>query len=246
MYNMPDINEILEIQRPTQTVQKTGGLMRRETEKLRTEVAYDPTTSIVDHMRKYRQDVEDFSTTDALEEDAPPPNPVDSSYRPRPRSEGGGVESLTQQAADLLKDDSFDRKLAEMEEKYPGLTRQEIFRTIKGESAFNPTATNPSGATGLFQFMPAVAEELGTSTDQILKMSPAEQLDLYDKYLSRWGYTGDVSLGVMQAAPAFANASPSTIVYEEGSAAWRQNPGWRPRDGGDITVASINNYYRRQ
>lgn len=246
MYNMPDINAVLEFKAPTQDVQKMGGLMRRVAEKTQKNVAYDPSESIMSHMKKYRQDVEDFSTTDALEEDAPPPNPVEVSYRPRPRSEGGDVESLTNQAADLLKDDSFERKLTEMEEKYPGLTRQEIFRTIKGESAFNPSATNPSGATGLFQFMPAVAKELGTSTDKILKMSPAEQLDLYDKYLSRWDYTGEVSLGVMQAAPAFASAPPSTIVYEEGSAAWRQNPGWRPRGGGDITVASINNYYRRQ
>ena len=246
MYNMPDISKALEIQAPASPVQRTGGLMRREIEKLKTEVAYDPAESIIDHMKKYRQDVEDFSTTSALEEDAAPPNPVDNSYRPRPRSEGGDTQSLSEQAADLLRDEGFQKKLAEMEEKYPGLTRQELFRTIKGESAFNPTATNPSGASGLFQIMPAVAEELGTTRDEILRMSPAQQLDLYDKYLSRWDYTGEVSLGVMQAAPAYASASPTTVVYEEGSAAWRQNPGWRPRDGGDITVASINNYYRRQ
>lgn len=84
MYNMPDINAILEIQKPTQTVQKTGGLMRRETEKLRESMAYDPTTSIVDHMKKYRQDVEDFSTTGALEE----------AQRPVSRAEGLGVDAL--------------------------------------------------------------------------------------------------------------------------------------------------------
>lgn len=84
MYNMTDIRKMLEIPEPTQVVQKTGGLMRRETEKLRTEVAYDPTESIISHMKKYRQDVEDFSTTDALEE----------AQRPVSRAEGLGVGAL--------------------------------------------------------------------------------------------------------------------------------------------------------
>lgn len=84
MYNMPDINKVLEFQEPSQEVQKTGGLMRRAAEKIRTNVAYDPTESIVSHMRKYRQEVEDFSTTDALEE----------VQRPKSRAEGLGVDAL--------------------------------------------------------------------------------------------------------------------------------------------------------
>jgi hypothetical protein len=246
MYNMPDISAILDQPKEGRGIQRTQGLMSKVADEPTQARPQSPNDIIASHIQRYRQDVEDFSTTAALEEDAPPPNPVDTSYRPRRRDEGGDPQSLTQQASDLLMDEGFEAKLSEMQEKYPGLTRQELFRTIKGESAFNPTATNPNGATGLFQIMPQVAEELGTTTEQILKMSPAQQLDLYDRYLSRWGYTGEASLGVMQSAPAYANASPETVVYEEGSAAWRQNPGWRPRGGGDITVASINNYYRRQ
>jgi hypothetical protein len=245
MYNILDVRKTLDAPVAVKDVQRTSGLMRKTAEEI-SKRSPEPRDAILDRVRRYQQDVEDFSTTSALEEDAAPPNPVENSYRPRPRSEGGDTQSLSEQAADLLRDEGFQKKLAEMEEKYPGLTRQELFRTIKGESAFNPTATNPSGASGLFQIMPTVAKELGTTRDEILKMSPAQQLDLYDKYLSRWDYTGEVSLGVMQAAPAYASAPPTTVVYEEGSAAWRQNPGWRPREGGDITVASINNYYRRQ
>ena len=58
--------------------------MRRAAEKIRTNVAYDPTESIVSHMRKYRQEVEDFSTTDALQE----------AQRPVSRAEGLGVDAL--------------------------------------------------------------------------------------------------------------------------------------------------------
>ena len=44
---------------------------------------------------------------------------------------------------------------------------------------------------------------------------------------------------------AFANRSLSS-VYKSGSPAWKQNPGWRPTSGGDITVADMNNYYASQ
>lgn len=145
----------------------------------------------------------------------------------------------------LMEDPAFVQELERLQEKYPGLTRSEIFRTIQGESAFNPRAQNKdTNAAGLFQFIPSTAAELGYTTDDILSMEPAEQLRLYDKYLERWNYKGGNSLGIMQAAPAFANASEDTVVYKKGSKAWEQNPGWRPKSGGDITVASINAYYR--
>lgn len=171
---------------------------------------------------------------------------VTSATRPRSRDEGGDEETLRKQASDLLTDELFTSKLKEMKEKYPGLTEGELFRVIKGESAFNLTAKNPSGATGLFQFIPAAAKDLGVTVDQIEKMSAGEQLALYDKYLERWGYDGSISLGAMQAAPAFANKDPDTIIYKKGSAAWKQNPGWRDPESGHITLASIDNYYRRQ
>jgi hypothetical protein len=171
---------------------------------------------------------------------------VTTAPRPRSRDDGGDAEPLRMQASELLADEGFSTKLAEMKGKYPGLTEGEIFRVIKGESAFNLRAKNPSGATGLFQFIPSTAKELGVTTDQIAQMSAGEQLALYDKYLEKWGYDGSISLGAMQAAPAFAKRDPNTVVYKKGSAAWRQNPGWRTSEGGDITLASIDNYYRRQ
>ena len=204
-----------------------------------TPVSYNPAESILNHIKKYQESVtvEDGIDTQTVQE----------TPRPRTRGDGGDKLKISDQAKGLTSDEAFNQKLAEMEEKYPGLSRPEIFRVIKGESAFNPQAVNPdSGASGLFQFIPKVAKELGTSTDAIREMSPAEQLELYDQYLSKWGYSGKVSLGTMQAAPAFANADPDTVVYKKGSKAWEQNPGWRPQGGGDITVASIDNYYRRQ
>lgn len=148
--------------------------------------------------------------------------------------------------ASLENDAAFQAKLDEMIEKYPGLTREELYQIIQGESGFDTTATNPSGATGLFQFMPATAKELGYTTAEIQNMSASQQLQVYDEYLERWNYDGGNHLGVMQAAPAYASRSESHVAYRRGSAAWNQNPGWRPPGGGDITVGSINEYYRKQ
>lgn len=246
MYNITDIREQLNTLVPTVGKERRAGLMRKASLELKeeTESGYDPAEAIRNHIKRFRESAEtarEEPTPEAIDTQT-----VEEAPRPRSRDDGGDEFKISEQASGLTSDEAFNNKLVEMEQKYPGLTRSELFRVIKGESAFNPKAQNPSGASGLFQFIPSVAKELGTSTEAILEMSPAEQLDLYDKYLSRWDYEGQVSLGVMQAAPAFASATPDTVIYKKGSAAWKQNPGWRPAGGGDITVASIDNYYRRQ
>ena len=155
----------------------------------------------------------------------------------------------------LEDDPEFQAKLAEMEKKYPGqgFSKQKIYNTIKGESAFDTGARNKNtNASGLFQFtQPAlddINKKFGTNhTLQSVRSSSAtEQLGIYDQYLDRWNYNGSNELGIMQGAPAYANRSLSSVVYKSGSAAWKQNPGWRPTSGGDITVADMNNYYAKQ
>lgn len=158
---------------------------------------------------------------------------ADPNRQPDPRS-------IAQLEADPEWNGSMERILA----THPGLTRDELYRIIDGESGFDPTRTNGlgSGATGLFQFMPATARGLGTTTGEIQNMSPAQQLDLYSNYLSQNNYRGG-PLGIMQAAPSYAGRSGNTVVYPMGSRAWQQNPVWRTSGGGPITVDSINAYY---
>jgi hypothetical protein len=178
----------------------------------------------------------------------------DGTPLPRPTTDPGGEDSFDpsgysatdQTSIDELENDSaWQAKITEMEAKYPGLTRAELYDIINGESNFDPSARNPSGASGLFQFMPQSAAELGYNTDQIAQMSPVQQLNVYDEYLDRWNYNGDNHLGMMQAAPAYASRSGGSVIYPVGSAAHTQNPGWRPSNGGHITVQSINDYYNR-
>lgn len=48
---------------------------------------------------------------------------------------------------------------------------------------FSPSIRNPlSGATGLIQFLPTTAKGLGTTTDQLAKMTQLDQLDWVEKY----------------------------------------------------------------
>jgi len=74
-------------------------------------------------------------------------------------------------------------------------------------------------------------------------MTPAEQLDLYSKYLDSYRYTPDISLGMMQAAPKYRKRKGSDVVYPKGSVKYKQNPGWVDAKTGLITVDSINAYY---
>ena len=150
-------------------------------------------------------------------------------------------------AASLENDSAFQSQLQAMIAKYPGMTKDQVYNVISGESGFDPSNVNPtSGAAGLFQFVRKTARGLGYTTEQIAQMSSSDQLGVWDKYLSQNGYRGG-KLGIMQAAPKYANASDDTVVYDPSQGgfsklAWEQNPVWRGPDG-KITVGSINKYY---
>lgn len=159
----------------------------------------------------------------------------------RPRSRG-----QVDVPENLREDTRFMNEITRVAQRF-GRPVSEFMRVIQGESNFNPTIRNgDSGATGLFQFIPSTASMLGTSTDSIANMTPVQQVQLYEKYLDSFDYDGSNALGIMQAAPAYANRSNGSVIYSVGSRAWEQNPGWRDGEGGAITVRSINRYYERQ
>jgi hypothetical protein len=137
--------------------------------------------------------------------------------------------------------------LVDAEAGINGLNAEAIKRVIQHESGGDPAAVNKdSGATGLIQFMPQTAENLGTTTDELKAMPVEDQVRLVVKYFENAGITAesqpdDYALAV--AAPAFVGKPDETVVYPKGSKAWEQNTPWRPADGGDITVGSIKAFY---
>ena len=86
---------------------------------------------------------------------------------------GGGSNVVP--LAELVNDPEWQAQLAELQEEFPELDEQELYRIIQGESGFDTRIVNPnSGATGLFQFIPGTAAGLGTSTGAIQEMTPCD------------------------------------------------------------------------
>lgn len=124
-----------------------------------------------------------------------------------------------------------------------GLNYDAVKNAIQVESGGKADAQNPSGATGLIQFMPAIAKALGTSTDELKKMSPVEQIPYVVRYFQQRNLGAQQDKGDYYVAVAaggeYVGKPDSTVVYPKGSKGWEQNAPWRPADGGDITVGSI-------
>ncbi|MDW4496424.1 peptidoglycan-binding protein [Sulfitobacter sp. D35] len=111
-----------------------------------------------------------------------------------------------------------------------------------GES-FSPAQKNAagSGATGLIQFMPATARDLGTSTSLLAKMSAIAQLDIVERYLKRnsRGHPlvslPDVYMTVL--LPAAVGKLDSHVLFSKPSRAYEQNKGLDKNRNGRITKA---------
>ena len=87
----------------------------------------------------------------------------------------------------FLADPNFQVELNNILSQNPNINKKDIYQIMSGESSFNPTAKNPdSSATGLFQFIESTANNLGTTTDEISKMTPAQQLNLYGRYVNNY------------------------------------------------------------
>lgn len=80
----------------------------------------------------------------------------------------------------------FIKKVKEISGRL-GINPNWLMLVMYMESNINHKAVNPmGGATGLIQFMPFVATELGTTTKQLLAMTNVQQLDYVEKYFKKW------------------------------------------------------------
>lgn len=78
---------------------------------------------------------------------------------------------------------AFETKVIEVCKRL-GIDPNWLMAVMWIESDLSTTAYNQSsGASGILQFLPSTASDLGTTTDAILRMSNLEQLDLVYKYL---------------------------------------------------------------
>jgi hypothetical protein len=113
------------------------------------------------------------------------------------------------------------------------------------ESGLDHTRVNSiSGATGLIQFMPATAKQLGTSTTALKQMSNVQQLDYVFKYLrvykDKIHYFIDLYFAVF--FPLAINKPLDFILEAKNlsrSLVARQNPIFDKNKDGQLTVSEI-------
>jgi hypothetical protein len=108
-----------------------------------------------------------------------------------------------------------------------------------GES-FSPSIVNQlSGATGLIQFMPSTARDLGTTPESLAAMSPVQQLTYVEKYFqpfkSKLLALSDVYMAILW--PVSVGKPDSTVLFTDGSREYAQNRGLDTNRDGQITKA---------
>ena len=150
-------------------------------------------------------------------------------------------------------DTSFQQGVTDLAKKY-GLSEDALYAVMDFETGgtFDPAQKNAagSGATGLIQFMPSTAEGLGTTTEDLAKMTRTEQLVYVDRYLENKNIQGagveDLYMSVLfpaavgrpndfvlfgKGASTFGNTDYSEPIYYD------QNSGLDLNKDGSITKA---------
>jgi hypothetical protein len=117
-----------------------------------------------------------------------------------------------------------------------------LLTVMQIESGINPQARNPSGgATGLIQFMPDTARDLGTTTDALRRMSDEEQLEYvlryYAAYRGRLRSAGDCYMATFY--PAKLGSPDSEVISTEGHRVYDQNAGLDVDHDGRLTVGDV-------
>ena len=116
------------------------------------------------------------------------------------------------------------------------------------ESRLNPAAVNPvSGATGLIQFMPDTAKQLGTTTEQLKAMNAYEQMTYVYKYLRPYAGRMHSLVDVYFAVffPAAIGASRDTVLQTSKLTAAtiaKQNAIFDANKDGALTVGEVSDY----
>jgi len=124
------------------------------------------------------------------------------------------------------------------------------------ESVFDPHIVNAdSGATGLIQFIPSTAIMLGTTVQDLRKMTFQQQLPYVVKFYKRNGCTGLPGVGDLYLCtfcPSLRRAADSEIVARQGEPSkspchssasedtvYRQNSGLDANKDGVITAGDV-------
>ncbi len=117
--------------------------------------------------------------------------------------------------------------------------------------SFSPGQKNNagSGATGLIQFMPNTAPELGTTTAALARMSSVEQLQYVEKYFMQRAGAQNGKLSTLEGVYTSVlygspKADPGATLWSSGSSAYKWNSGLDRNSDGRITAGEAANAVR--
>ncbi len=110
---------------------------------------------------------------------------------------------------------------------------------------YSPKAKNPlSGATGLIQFMPSTATSMGTSTEELARMTAIEQLEWVEEYYRPYAgkvreldRPGDYYMAVFM--PNSIGKPYMNTLFTKGSIGYQQNQGLDYDKDGKITIGDL-------
>lgn len=126
-----------------------------------------------------------------------------------------------------------------------GINPDHLMACIAWESGetFSPSVVNRAGsdATGLIQFMPATARGLGTTTQQLARMTAVQQLDFVESYFrpyrGRLHTLPDMYMAILWPAAISRPESAALWTAAERPTTYRQNAGLDVNRDGVITKA---------
>ena len=141
---------------------------------------------------------------------------------------------------------------AECDNKIGGISQRlncnpdDLKAVIYAESGGDPKAVNPNGgATGLIQFMPSTARDLGTSTGSLAQMSSEQQLVYVEKYLQRakgqakFAPDHKLSSGELYALVFMPANAKKEVMCSAGSRAYSMNKGLDIHKDGQVTKSDL-------
>lgn len=149
---------------------------------------------------------------------------------------------------------AFGSKLAAVAEAL-GFNPSYMAVVMSLESLMQPGISNSIGATGLIQFVPSTAKQLGTTVDMLAKMTGVEQLEYVRRYFAPFMHSirpsepGDYYMAVFM--PGYLGAPRDTVLGEKDSTEilpktsltkgkiYAQNPGLDVNHDGKITVGDV-------
>lgn len=147
----------------------------------------------------------------------------------------------------VIQDPNFDKKLQKVADQL-GVQKRDLIAVMRLESGLDPQAQNKnSKATGLIQFMPDTALELGTTTDALYKMTAVQQLDYVYQYFKMRNVQPGMGLGDLYLAvfwPRAVGKPDNYVIARQGSSVYDWNAGLDVTKDGILTAGDARRAVR--